>query len=105
MDCFGNYLFQKILERIIPDERVVLLQSVSTRFVDACLNKFGKLSVQKIVKVCAIENKKTSKEEATCDHTVARILTYAIKPAAARLCFDKYAYSSQTSLSVHSVHL
>ena len=55
VDPFGNYLFQKILERITPDERVILVKSVSTRLVNASLNLHGTRSVQKIVEVCAID--------------------------------------------------
>mmetsp|Transcript_27005 Transcript_27005/g.53925 ORF Transcript_27005/g.53925 Transcript_27005/m.53925 type:complete len:895 (-) Transcript_27005:326-3010(-) len=114
VDPFGNYLFQKILERITPDERVTLVKSVSTRLVNASLNLHGTRSVQKIVEVCAIdeeeneeeeeEERKRAEEEAAKQDddsdkskkkkkkkdTAAKILTDALKPAAARLCIDSH---------------
>lgn len=117
VDPFGNYLFQKILERITPEERVTLVKSVSTRLVNASLNLHGTRSVQKIVEVCAIdeeeneedeeeEEKKAAEEEAAQHEgeddekakkkkkkkkdTAAKILTDALKPAAARLCIDSH---------------
>ena len=113
VDPFGNYLFQKILERITPEERVTLVSSVSTRLVNASLNLHGTRSVQKIVEVCAIdeendeedssdekeeENKKEEEEETKAKSkkgkkkkdTAAKILTDALKPSAARLCIDSH---------------
>lgn len=63
VDPFGNYLFQKILERITPDERVTLVSSVSTRLVNASLNLHGTRSVQKIVEVCAVDEEEDSDDE------------------------------------------
>lgn len=62
VDPFGNYLFQKILERITPEERVTLVSSVSTRLVNASLNLHGTRSVQKIVEVCAIDEEDIEEE-------------------------------------------
>ena len=112
VDPFGNYLFQKILERITPAERVTLVGSVSTRLVNASLNLHGTRSVQKIVEVCAVDEEveEASREEVeggenesseNGDGTVARrdkkrketaakILTDALKPSAARLCIDSH---------------
>ena len=114
VDPFGNYLFQKILERITPDERVTLVKSVSTRLVNASLNLHGTRSVQKIVEVCAIdeeeneeaeeEERKAAEEEGAKQDddsekskkkkkkkdTASKILTDALKPAAARLCIDSH---------------
>jgi hypothetical protein len=113
VDPFGNYLFQKILERITPEERVTLVSSVSTRLVNASLNLHGTRSVQKIVEVCAVdeeeneedssdekeeENKKEEEEETKAKSkkgkkkkdTAAKILTDALKPSAARLCIDSH---------------
>lgn len=115
VDPFGNYLFQKILERIAPEERVTLVSSVSTRLVNASLNLHGTRSVQKIVEVCAVdeeeseeeessqaskqedENKKEEEDEASKTkkskkkkETAAKILTDALKPSAARLCIDSH---------------
>jgi hypothetical protein len=109
VDPFGNYLFQKILERITPEERVILVKSVSTRLVNASLNLHGTRSVQKIVEVCAADEEREealSAEAAESDEvnkedgskekskkkpeTAAKILSDALKPSAARLCIDSH---------------
>jgi hypothetical protein len=105
VDPFGNYLFQKILERITPEERVTLVKSVSTRLVNASLNLHGTRSVQKIVEVCAADEERENedneadeckKEEDSKDkpkkklETAAKILSDALKPSAARLCIDSH---------------
>ncbi|KAL7514096.1 hypothetical protein ACHAXN_011375 [Cyclotella atomus] len=105
VDPFGNYLFQKILERITAEERITLVKSVSTRLVNASLNLHGTRSVQKIVEVCAADEEKDDveefdeckKEEDSKDNkpkkkpeTAAKILSDALKPSAARLCIDSH---------------
>lgn len=100
VDPFGNYLFQKILERVTPDERIILVSSVRTRLVNASLNLHGTRSVQKIVEVCALDEIKMglSQDEkevdegngANCKETASKILTDALKPSAARLCIDSH---------------
>jgi len=111
VDPFGNYLFQKILERITPDERITLVSSVSTRLVNASLNLHGTRSVQKIVEVCAIDEEEREDEEEKnkekeieedddeadkknrkkkTKDSAAKILTDALKPSAARLCIDSH---------------
>ena len=89
VDPFGNYLFQKILEKITPEERIMLVKSVSTRLVNASLNLHGTRSVQKVVELCALDEangeNKDSAEESSAD-----ILTRALAPAAARLCIDSH---------------
>ena len=106
VDPFGNYLFQKILERITADERVILVKSVSTRLVNASLNLHGTRSVQKIVEVCAVDEEEAeeaaaqqaaeeseddkSKTKTKKTETASKILTDALKPSAARLCIDSH---------------
>lgn len=103
VDPFGNYLFQKILERITPEERIILVGSVSTRLVNASLNLHGTRSVQKIVEVCAVDeegeepqDEVEGDDEAKKDNsrkrkeTASKILTDALKPSAARLCIDSH---------------
>ena len=103
VDPFGNYLFQKILERITPEERIILVGSVSTRLVNASLNLHGTRSVQKIVEVCAVDEEgeepqaevegddETKKDNTTKrKETASKILTDALKPSAARLCIDSH---------------
>jgi hypothetical protein len=89
VDPFGNYLFQKILEKITAEERIMLVKSVSTRLVNASLNLHGTRSVQKIVELCSMDegkaDPKDAKEESSSD-----ILTRALAPAAARLCIDSH---------------
>jgi len=77
-DPFGNYLFQKILEKVNEEERLKLISTVSPRLVNAALNLHGTRSVQKVVEVAATH------EEA------AQIVTRALTPAVARLCIDSH---------------
>mmetsp|Transcript_8113 Transcript_8113/g.17549 ORF Transcript_8113/g.17549 Transcript_8113/m.17549 type:complete len:884 (+) Transcript_8113:377-3028(+) len=91
VDPFGNYLFQKILEKITPEERVVLVRSVSVRLVNASLNLHGTRSVQKVVELCAAdEPTMAAKGQMDPPETSASILTRALTPAAARLCIDSH---------------
>lgn len=94
VDPFGNYLFQKILEKITPLERIVLVRSVSARLVNASLNLHGTRSVQKVVELCAADEPRgrVPSTEAVVDppETAATILTRALTPAAARLCIDSH---------------
>jgi hypothetical protein len=88
VDPFGNYLFQKILEKITPEERIMLLKSVSPRIVNASLNLHGTRSVQKVVELCA-QDEQLSNQDPT-QETASEILTKALAPAAARLCIDSH---------------
>ena len=93
VDPFGNYLFQKILEKITAEERIMLVKTVSSRLVNASLNLHGTRSVQKIVELCTIdENSKLSsdKDGGANEETAADVLTKALTPAAARLCIDSH---------------
>ena len=67
------------------------MNSVSYRLIFAMSKKYGTLSVQKIVDVCAIENKRVSEQEAACNHTVATILADTLNHARVLdLCIDKF---------------
>jgi Pumilio-family RNA binding repeat len=96
IDPFGNYLFQKILERITPEERIVLVGSVSSRLVNASLNLHGTRSVQKVVELCAQDQDYFASRHGRdrqgnlVPDTAASILTQALAPAAARLCIDSH---------------
>lgn len=93
VDPFGNYLFQKILEKISAEERIVLVKSVSARLVNASLNLHGTRSVQKVVELCAVDeaaaNPGTPGTKPATE-TAAEILSRALSPAAARLCIDSH---------------
>jgi hypothetical protein len=106
IDPFGNYLFQKILEKITSAERILLIKTVSPRLVNASLNLHGTRSVQKVVELCAIdeanegdgdygtdmvnEDPKSEKGAKKRKETAAEILTKSLTPAAARLCIDSH---------------
>jgi Pumilio-family RNA binding repeat len=90
VDPFGNYLFQKILEKVTPDERVMLVKSVSTRLVNASLNLHGTRSVQKVVELCAVDEQNGVACKNEEEETAADILTKSLAPAAARLCIDSH---------------
>lgn len=89
VDPFGNYLFQKILEKITSDERIMLVKSVSSRLVNASLNLHGTRSVQKIVELCALDQDKGLNNDSG-EESAAEILTRSLYPAAARLCIDSH---------------
>ena len=88
VDPFGNYLFQKILEKITAEERIMLLKSVSMRIVNASLNLHGTRSVQKVVELCALDEQNSTLGPS--EESAADILTKALAPAAARLCIDSH---------------
>lgn len=90
VDPFGNYLFQKILEKITVEERIMLIKSVSPRLVNASLNLHGTRSVQKVVELCAADEAQWPNTRDPIDGTAAEILTAALCPAAARLCIDSH---------------
>lgn len=77
-DPFGNYLFQKILEKVNSEERLKLISTVSARLVNAALNLHGTRSVQKVVEVAANDDR------------AAEIVTRWLAPAVARLCIDSH---------------
>ena len=88
VDPFGNYLFQKMLEKVTPEERVMLIKNVSTRLVNASLNLHGTRSVQKVVELCAEDEKEG--HGAGLEENASSVLTAALAPAAARLCIDSH---------------
>lgn len=88
VDPFGNYLFQKILEKVTPEERIMLIKSVSPRLVNASLNLHGTRSVQKVVELCSMDEQ--SGFPGTGEESAADILTASLSPAAARLCIDSH---------------
>jgi Pumilio-family RNA binding repeat len=88
VDPFGNYLFQKILDKVSPEERVMLIKNVSTRLVNASLNLHGTRSVQKVVELCAQDDNEG--HSAGLQESAASVLTAALAPAAARLCIDSH---------------
>jgi hypothetical protein len=96
IDPFGNYLFQKILEKVTPEERIMLINSVSSRLVNASLNLHGTRSVQKVVELCAqdedyFHGRKSLDSFGNHIHqTASDILVKALLPAAARLCIDSH---------------
>lgn len=90
VDPFGNYLFQKILEKITPEERIMLIKSVSSRLVNASLNLHGTRSVQKVVELCAQDDQLSPGERGEDTESAAQVLTNALAPAAARLCIDSH---------------
>ena len=91
VDPFGNYLFQKILEKVTAEERVMLVKSVSTRLVNASLNLHGTRSVQKVVELCAADEQQPRPQGSSeSGESAADILTDALSPAAARLCIDSH---------------
>ncbi|GMI05706.1 hypothetical protein TrVE_jg12859 [Triparma verrucosa] len=75
-DPFGNYLFQKILEKCDDEERMKVIRGVSTSLVKSSLNLHGTRSVQKVVEMCSF------------DPAAAACVTKALAPQAARLCID-----------------
>jgi len=52
IDPFGNYLFQKILEKCSDQERLTIIRTVAPKLVSSALNLHGTRSVQKVVEMC-----------------------------------------------------
>jgi len=93
VDPFGNYLFQKLLEKISAEERVILVKSISSRLVNASLNLHGTRSVQKIVELCSEDENNFLLGHSQHDKqtvTALLILSQALSSAAARLCIDSH---------------
>lgn len=90
VDPFGNYLFQKILEKITKKERAMLIKTVSARLVNASLNLHGTRSVQKIVEMCALDEGDPSPHGDKGEESSTEILTRSLSSAAARLCIDSH---------------
>lgn len=84
-DPFGNYLFQKILEKITAEERLLLIKTVSPRLVNAALNLHGTRSVQKVVEMSIADDATPAQQNAA-----AEAVTKSLVPAAARLCIDSH---------------
>lgn len=89
IDPFGNYLFQKIIEKISAEERVMLIKCVSSRLVNASLNLHGTRSVQKVVELCA-QDEQDGQLRNNSEETASMVLTKSLAPAAARLCIDSH---------------
>ena len=51
-DPFGNYLFQKIADKVDEAGRAELVKKVADEMVDAGMNLHGTRSVQKVIEVC-----------------------------------------------------
>lgn len=91
VDPFGNYLFQKLLERARPLQRLEMVRRVSGHLVAAALNLHGTRSVQKVVEVCA-----TSAQVVELDSdgnerrrvNLPDLIVEALKDDAVRLCID-----------------
>lgn len=91
MDPFGNYLFQKLLERVSAQKQLQIVENVRSNLVTAALNLHGTRSVQKVVEVSSL-----AKEVAVYDqqgNEVRRVnlpamIVNALQHDAVRLCVD-----------------
>uniref|UniRef100_M4BTR1 C3H1-type domain-containing protein n=1 Tax=Hyaloperonospora arabidopsidis (strain Emoy2) TaxID=559515 RepID=M4BTR1_HYAAE len=108
VDPFGNYLFQKLLERVNEKQRLVIIRRVGSNLVAAALNLHGTRSVQKVVEVCAISSDVIEEEYDDGDDDVnsnygedrrevseqrratslSDVIVEALKDDAVRLCID-----------------
>ncbi|CAB1107770.1 unnamed protein product [Ectocarpus sp. CCAP 1310/34] len=75
-DPFGNYLFQKIADKVDEDGRTDLVNQVAGQMVEAGMNLHGTRSVQKIIEVC----RGTPSQVA--------VVVSALKDATVPLCLD-----------------
>ncbi|RHY79471.1 hypothetical protein DYB31_004895 [Aphanomyces astaci] len=78
VDPFGNYLFQKLLDRGDDDQRLGIVQQVAPHLVAAALNLHGTRSVQKVVELAA----------ASSSSSLVALIVDALKDDAVRLCID-----------------
>jgi len=72
---FGNYLFQKIIDRVNEEERTDIILLVQDNLVDAALNLHGTRSVQRIVELCRSKRQRD-------------IIVKALRKDTVRLCVD-----------------
>ncbi|CCF58935.1 hypothetical protein KAFR_0F03390 [Kazachstania africana CBS 2517] len=74
-DSFGNYLIQKLIERVTTEQRIEIAKIASPEFVDIALNSHGTRALQKLIECIS-----TAEE--------ANIIIEALKPAVVRLSMD-----------------
>ena len=79
IDCFGNYLFQKIFEYSNESTRAIMLQTLHHNLFRASLDLHGTRSVQKIIEICAGNPAHVS------------MIIDALSPYTASLCVDRNA--------------
>ncbi|GBG29249.1 Pumilio domain-containing protein C6G9.14 [Hondaea fermentalgiana] len=79
LDPFGNYLFQKLLERATVAQRALMLEEVESKLIEAALNLHGTRSVQKFIEV-------TGGNAPTYDQL--DLIVEALRPHVTRLSMD-----------------
>ncbi|CAM9985011.1 unnamed protein product, partial [Laminaria digitata] len=75
-DPFGNYLFQKIVDKVDEEGRTDLVNRVADEMVDAGMNLHGTRSVQKVIEVC---------RNTPCQ---VELVVNALRAATVTLCLD-----------------
>ncbi|GLE11687.1 hypothetical protein PINS_up024256 [Pythium insidiosum] len=91
VDPFGNYLFQKLLERATPLRRLAMLRRVRPHLVAAALNLHGTRSVQKVVEVCAASPEVVELDDDGQERRrvfLPDLVVAALQDDAVRLCID-----------------
>ena len=60
MNCFGNYLCQKLIEFANNKQIEQIIDRIKFNFIKICLNSFGTRSIQKLYEVIKDENNITN---------------------------------------------
>ena len=72
-DPFGNYLCQKLLERVTPAQRTELINNAAPSMVKIALNQHGTRALQKMIDFIATREQIDSLIQALKDHVVQMI--------------------------------
>ncbi|AGO13783.1 AaceriAGL086Cp [[Ashbya] aceris (nom. inval.)] len=74
-DSFGNYLIQKLVERVTTEQRITLVKSSADQFVSIALDPHGTRALQKLV-------------ECICSEEESRIIIASLKNSVVQLSKD-----------------
>jgi Pumilio-family RNA binding repeat len=55
IDNYGNYFCQRLLLSCSPDQRLMILQNISSDFISICCDKRGTHTVQKFIDLVNLE--------------------------------------------------
>ncbi|ODV64155.1 Pumilio-family RNA binding repeat-containing protein [Ascoidea rubescens DSM 1968] len=100
-DPFGNYLIQKLLEKIVIKQRVILIKNAASQFTTIALDPHGTRALQKLIEVITTQEENSIiissfeknivslSRDLNGNHVVQKILTkFNSKPENIQFIFD-----------------